>query len=342
MSSSSTNSTAFIIDGARTPFGNFGGALKDQTPEDLGELVSGAALKRSGVDSGEIDQIIFGNVIPTDSNSIYLSRHIGLRAGFGVGTPALTVNRLCGSGLEAVAQAAGNIMLGQSQAALAGGVENMSQAPFLASGARWGNRLGSGTLDDMLLSGLTDNYIGLPMGGTAEVLAEKYSISREAQDEWAGISQRRAAAARDAGKLAEEIVPVILKSRKGEIEFKDDEFIRGAEGVGKLPSLKPAFKREGGTVTAGNASGINDGASAMIVASESFVNEKGLKPAAKILGWASRGCEPRSNGHRPGPRYPRRSTNGRADARGYGPRGSQRSLRRPVPGRTKTTGAGPG
>ena len=283
---------AYLVDGTRTPFGTFGGSLKDKSPADLGTHVTRETLELTGISADQIDEIFFGNVIPTDSNSIYLARHIGLKSALPQSSPALTLNRLCGSGLESVVQAASSIMLGRIQAAIAGGVEIMSQAPYISTGARWGNQYGNATLEDMLFNGLTDNYVNLPMGGTAENLAEKYKISREEQDEWAGISQSRAEKARVDGLLAQEITPVILKTRKGDVEFKDDEFIRGAASIPKLPNLKPVFKKEGGTVTAGNASGINDGASAVAVASGEFVKAQGLQPLARIIGFASRGCDP--------------------------------------------------
>ena len=285
-------STPVIIDGLRTPFGSFGGSLKDINPTEMGRMVVSDLLNKTGVSADDIQELFFGNVIPTSSESIYLARHIGLKAGLPVGTPALTLNRLCGSGMEAAVQAASGVLLGRFDCALAGGVENMSQSPYLAKGARWGNTYGDSSLEDMLWNGLVDAHVGLPMGGTAENLVEAYGISREEQDEWAGISQSRAEKARDEGRLGEEITPVKLKSRKGEIVFEHDEFIRGAAGTEKLPALKPVFKKEGGTVTAGNASGINDGASALLIASEEFAQAKGLQPLARIRGFASRGCEP--------------------------------------------------
>ncbi len=282
---------AVILDGIRTAFGSFGGALKDRTPEELGAAVTAHIIGKTGVSAAEVDEIIFGNVLPTGSESIYLARHIGLKAGLPVAVPALTVNRLCGSGMEAVAQAAMQIGLGRARLAVAGGVENMSQVPYLATGARWGNRFGSVAMIDLLLEGLTDSYVQMPMGMTAENLAREYSISREEQDEWAAISQRRAETATASGRLAEEIMPLTVREKKQETIFERDEFIRGAASAAGLGALRPAFDKEG-TVTAGNASGINDGASCVLVASEDFAARQGHKPLARILGWAAAGCAP--------------------------------------------------
>jgi acetyl-CoA C-acetyltransferase len=284
-----------IIDGIRTAFGSFGGSLKGHDPIRLGTDLTRHLLEASNIDASEPEEIFFGNVIPNGPDSIYLARHIGLKAGLPISTPALTLNRLCGSGLEAVAQAAGGIALGRLQLAVAGGVENMSQVPFLATGARWGNRLGSAPMVDLLLEGLTDSHVNLPMGGTAENLARAFSISREEQDEWASTSQKRAEAATQAGRLAEEIMPVNVRVKKEEVPFAADEFIRGEAGASGLAKLRPAFQKDG-TVTAGNASGINDGASVMLVASETYAKAKGIQPLARILGWAAVGCAPEQMG----------------------------------------------
>lgn len=254
-------------------------------PDDLGALLIKEILKRQQLSTEVISSLVFGNVIATSPQSIYLARHIALKAGLPVTTPALLVNRLCGSGLEAVAQAAREIATGESAAVLAGGVEMMSQAPFLADGMRWGSKLGSRTLRDALLEGLTDSFVDLPMGMTAEKLAREYQISRAEQDKWAAVSQTRAEQARE--RLAEEILPV--PTRKS--VFERDEYIKGMAGVSGLGELRPAFDREG-TVTAGNASGINDGASCVLVASEDFINNSNLKPLGRIVSHASVGCDP--------------------------------------------------
>ena len=283
-----------ILSGVRTPFASFGGALKDMHPTDLGVVVSTEAMLRAGLQAGDIEEVFFGNVLPCDSQSIYLARHIALRAGVPVQSPALTVNRLCGSGLEAVLQAALAIATGRCSLALAGGTESMSNAPYVAKGARFGNRLGSAVLEDVLLEGLTDRFVDCAMGKTAENLAKKFNISRSAQDDFAARSQNRAAAARDSGRFASEIVPMELKDRKGVVRFESDEYIR-ADGVARLPDLKPAFDKAG-TVTAGNASGINDGAGALVIASDATVKKRGLESFARITGWGLSGCVPEHMG----------------------------------------------
>ena len=283
--------TAVILEGARTPFGSFGGALKDLHPTELAVLVGRAALQRAGVGEGMIEEIVFGNVFPVDSRSAYLARHVGLAVGLPISIPALTLNRLCGSGMEAVVYAAMNILLGRTRVALAGGAENMSMTPYLAHGVRWGTKMGDSNLEDLLQGGLTDQRVNMAMGETAENLAHLHEITRDEQDQWALVSQKRAEAARDAGRLAEEITPVEITSRKGTVLFEHDEFIRGGAVEARLSLLRPAFA-EGGTVTAGNSSGINDGASAVVIASEEFALEKKMRPLARIRGWASHGCAP--------------------------------------------------
>jgi acetyl-CoA C-acetyltransferase len=295
---------AFILDGLRTPFGNFGGAFKDLHPTELGRIVTGGLLKKTGTPPDAIAEVFFGNVLPADSSSIYLARHIALGAGLPVETPALTVNRLCGSGMEAVVQAAQGILLGRFDLALAGGVESMSSAPYLATGARWGNRLGTSSLEDALLEGLTDRHVNLPMGCTAENLAADFEISREAQDEYAARSQTLTEAARDAGRLAAEILPVSVPARKADVLVEHDEFIRGKAGSAGLAKLRPAFQNDG-TVTAGNASGINDGASVTLIASKEAAGRSGLRPLAKIAGFGVAGCAPDRMGIGPAFAIPR-------------------------------------
>lgn len=278
--------THYLLDGRRLPVGNFLGSLKDHSPVELGILAGSAALGASGVKPDQVTAVIAGNVVPTGPESLYLARHIGLKLGIPEAFSALNVNRLCGSGLEAVIQACHAV--GGNTAALALGVESMSQAPYLAVQARTGIRYGDGKLVDLLSSTLTDSFIGQPMGRTAETLAQEYGISRKDQDDWAGISQTRAEKAK--GRL-DEIVPVPVREGKETRQFDQDEFVRGAASIAKLGNLPPAFL-EGGTVTAGNASGINDGASAVLVADADFVEKSGRTPLAKILSWASVGCSP--------------------------------------------------
>lgn len=281
----------YILEGARTPFGSFGGILKDVDPTDLGVTVSKEAIKRSGVTPEDIDFTVMGNVIHSANNAPYLARHMALKTGIPIQSPAFAVNRLCGSGMQSVISAAQSILLGEGSAALAGGTESMSLAPHALRGSRFGTKLAAPQVDDMLWSALTDEYIGGGMGVTAENLAEKHNISREQQDEYAAESHKRAAEARNSGRFSEEIVPVEVKSRKSTEMVDTDEHIREDTKPEFLAKLKPAF-RKNGTVTGGNASGINDGAGAVVVAGEKFVEEKNLKPAARIVSWSVAGVEP--------------------------------------------------
>ncbi|WP_135548373.1 acetyl-CoA C-acyltransferase [Paenibacillus cymbidii] len=281
----------YILGGARTPFGSFGGALKDVGAAKLGAVASREAIRRSGVEPGEVDLAVVGNVIHTSANAAYISRHIALEAGLPVASTALTVNRLCGSGLQAAISAAQSIMLGEGKVGLACGTENMSMAPYVLRGARFGARMGSPKLDDMLQATLTDERCGSAMGITAENLAEAYRISREEQDEVAWLSHQRAAAARRNGIFADEIVSVESMGKKGKVLVDADEHIREDASREALGALRPAFKTEG-TVTSGNASGINDGAAALVVAGGSFVAGHNSKPLARIVSWAVTGVEP--------------------------------------------------
>ena len=291
----------YIIDGARTAFGTYGGSLKDVSDVDLGVTATKAAIEKSGVSASDIDEIIFGNVIQTSDNSAYLARHIGLKSGLSESSAALTLNRLCGSGLQSIVSGAQSIALGEAKVIVAGGTESMSLAPQVLKGTRFGSPNKAPVVEDMLWGTLVDKYIGYGMGMTAENLSEKYTISREEQDEFAIESQKKASEARDSGRFAEEITPVVIKDRKGkEIVIKVDEHIK--DGVSKegLAKLKPAFKKEG-TVTPGNASGINDGAAAVILASEDYVHEHNVKPLAKIVSWGVAGVDPSIMGIGPVP-----------------------------------------
>lgn len=281
----------YIVNGARTAFGTFGGSLKDVDATTLGVTASKAAVERSGVAAEDIDLTIFGNVMHSSNNSPYLARHVALHTGVPIASPSLSVNRLCGSGLQSIVSAAHSLLLGEGRVALTGGTENMSLAPHVLRGSRFGTKLGAPKVDDMLWAGLTDEYIGSGMGVTAENLAEKYDISREEQDEYALRSHKLATKATEEGKFAEEIVPVEIKSRRGTTTFDKDEHIRADSSLEQLGKLGPAFKKDG-TVTGGNASGINDGAAANIVATESYINEKGLAPIARIISWGVAGVEP--------------------------------------------------
>ncbi|PLR97556.1 thiolase family protein [Bacillus sp. T33-2] len=293
-------SEVFILGGARTPFGTFGGSLKDADPTQLGVTASKEALKRSGVTGTDIDLSVVGNVIHSAKNAPYAARHIALQSGMPINSPALAVNRLCGSGLQAVVSVGQSIRLGEGEAGLAVGTESMSMAPFALRGSRFGTGLKSPQVDDMLWAALTDEYIGIGMGMTAENLSQKYGISREEQDEFALESQQRAAAARREGRLAEEIIPVEIETKKGMITVDQDEHIRENSTIASLAKLRPSFKADG-TVTAGNASGINDGAGAAVLASESFVKEKDLNPIGRIVSWGVAGVAPEIMGIGPVP-----------------------------------------
>ncbi|MCZ8342406.1 MAG: acetyl-CoA C-acetyltransferase [Leptospira sp.] len=284
----------YILGGLRSAFGNFGGTLKDFSAVDLAVEVTKATFQKLGIDPSIIEESIFGNVIPTGKDGIYLARHIGLKAGVPITSPALTLNRLCGSGMESVVQAAKKIMLGEANAVLAGGVESMSNAPYVVRNARFGVKYGNTEFEDSLAQGLTDVYVELPMGMTAENLSDQYKISRAEQDEWAAISQERAEEATNKGILKEEITPISIGG-KTPIVFEKDEFVKGKASAAKLSGLKPAFKKDG-TVTAGNASGINDGASSLVVTSASEAKKLGKEPLAIVKGWGHSGCEPAKMG----------------------------------------------
>jgi acetyl-CoA C-acetyltransferase len=283
-----------IMEGVRTPFGKFGGALKDFTSTELASITAVEAIKRANIDPKEINESIYGNVIQDHSNSAYLARHVAMNSGLSVDSAALVVNRLCGSGLESIISGARKIQTGESELVLAGGVESMSNAPMVATNARWGSKYGDTSLQDYLAHSLVDQLYDSPMGITAENIAALYKISREEQDEWAGISQVRAESAKQRGILAEEIVPIVLKNKAKDI-FLHDEHIRGESCLSQLKNLRPAFL-ENGTVTAGNASGINDGAGSVILASDSYVKNASLKSLSKILGYAVEGCDPKKMG----------------------------------------------
>jgi acetyl-CoA acyltransferase 2 len=303
MSSPTRTTGVVFLSGVRTGFGAFGGALKDLSATDLGALAGRAALDRSGVDPGAVGHVIFGNVLQTSADAIYLARHIGLRAGLPIETPAVTVNRLCGSGFEAVIQGAHRILLGEADVVLAGGTESMSQAPHVVRGARWGLRLGpSQPLEDPLWEALRDGYCGLAMAETAEKLAECYGLDRAAVDAYAARSQTCARAAWAAGALADEVVPVMLKDRKTrhDMAWAADEHMRPDTTVEGLAKLPPYFKKDG-VVTAGNASGICDGAAALVVAGEHFARERGLRPLGRLVGWGVAGVDPSVMGIGPVP-----------------------------------------
>ena len=291
----------YIVDGARTAFTAFGGSFAGMDAVQLGTATAVEALRRSGVKPEQVDHVVYGGVITTGPNSAYLARHIGLYAGVPQEVPALTQNRLCGSGMQSVVTAAQQILLREADVVLAGGAENMSQSPYSNFEQRFGGaKMGDLKFVDMLSATLTDQYTGNGMGMTAEKLSDQYEISREEQDEFALLSHARAAAARDAGKFKEEIVPVAVKTRKGEVVIDTDEHIKEGGTMESLAKLRPAFKKDG-TVTAANASGINDGAASVVVASEHFVEGNGLKPLARIVSWGVAGVDPTVMGIGPVP-----------------------------------------
>ena len=289
-----------IVDGARTPMAEFNGLFSDVTAIDLGVVAAKEALARSGTEPAEVDHVIFGNALQTSGDAIYGARHVGLKAGVPREVPALTVNRLCGSGFESIVQGAQRILLGEATTVLAGGMENMSQAPHVIRGARKGLRLGQGQLEDSLMVALLDSWCGLYMAQTSDRVAAKYGISREEQDGYALSSQERAAAAWEACRLSEEVVGVDVKSGRKAVRVERDDHLRPdttLEGLAKLP---PSFG-ENGQVTAGNASGIVDGAAAVVVTTAENARSKGRKPLGRLLSWGVVGCEPELMGLGPAP-----------------------------------------
>ena len=289
-----------ILAGVRTPFGTMGGTLKKHTATDMAVHTAKAALEKAGIAPDDVDHVMYGNVLQTANDAIYLARHVGIHAGVPQRVPALTLNRLCGSGFQAVVSGAEQILTGQARVVLCGGTENMSMAPHVTYGLRDGARFGKAPkMQDLLWECLTDTNTGMPMAITAENLAEKYGISRDDADEYGQLSQDRYAAAHEAGKFADEIVPMEIKTRKGTTTFAVDEHPRQSTREG-LAKLAPVFK-ENGTVTAGTASGIGDGAASLIVADGKWAEEKGLSPIARLVGWGVSGCDPTIMGIGPVP-----------------------------------------
>ena len=287
-----------IVDGARTPMAEYNGHFSDISAIDLAVVAAKGALERSGFAPEEMDHVIVGNALQTSGDAIYGARHVGLKAGVPKNVPALTVNRLCGSGIQSVINAAEQIELGEAATVLAGGMENMSQAPFVIRGARKGLRLGQAPMEDSLMVALLDSYAGLYMAQTSDNLARQYDISRDAQDEYALGSQTRASEAVKAGRLQDEIVPVAV-GRKGE-QITSDDHIRPDTTREGLAKLKPAFAKDG-FVTAGNASGIVDGAAMVVVTSAENAQKKNKKPLGRIVSWGVAGCDPEIMGIGPVP-----------------------------------------
>jgi len=296
----SPSSEIVILDGARTPMAEYNGPFSDVSAIDLAVHASVEALRRSKTEPGEIDHAIFGNALQTSGDAIYGARHVALKAGVPKEVPALTVNRLCGSGFEAIVQGAHRVLLGEAKTVLAGGMENMSQAPHVIRGARKGLRLGQGQLEDSLMVALLDSYCGLYMAQTSDRVAAKYGVSRAEQDAYALSSQQRAAAAWKACRLSEEVVPVEVKAGRKTVRIERDDHMRPDSTLEGLASLPPSFGKDG-SVTAGNASGIVDGAAAVVVTTAGNAKAKGVAPLGRLVSWAVVGVEPELMGLGPAP-----------------------------------------
>src|SRR5215469_1071829 len=289
-----------LVAGARTPMARYSGSFSDVSALELGAHASRAAIQRATVDPSEFDHVIFGNVMQTSMDALYGARHVGLKAGLKIETPAVTVNRLCGSGIEAIVQGAQRLLLDDSKMVLAGGMENMTQCPFVIRGARTGLKLGGGALEDSLMAGLTDSYCNLPMALTAEKLAEQHGITRKDADAYALRSQQAADAAFKACYLKEEVTPGEVKQGKKTVLVGEDDHRRPETTMEILEKLPPSFRKDG-MVTAGNASGIVDGAAAVVVTREKTAKQRGLKPLGRIVSWAAAGVDPSIMGIGPVP-----------------------------------------
>jgi len=302
-----------FVAGRRTPFGTFGGTLKDMGATDLAVHAGSAALRDVGLPASAIGHVVVGNVLQTSADAIYLARHVGLRVGVPVETPALIVNRLCGSGFEAVVQGALQIATGQAQAVLVGGTESMSQAPYVLRGGRFGVPLGkTPAIEDSLWTALTDTQAKMPMALTAEKLAERYRITQDEVDEFSVLSQRRTAEAQAAGRFRDEIAPVEIETRKGKVTFERDEHPRPETTVEGLRRLPKVFKKDG-VIHAGAASGVADGAAMLVLASREEADRRGLKPLARLVNWGVAGVDPSVMGIGPVPAF--RNAMARAEAK---------------------------
>ena len=290
-----------VASGVRTAIGDFGGSLKDFSPTDLGARVVREVLSRANVAGDEVGHVVFGNVVHTEPKDMYLARVAAIDGGVAQHAPALTVNRLCGSGLQAIVSAAQGILLGDADIAIGGGAENMSRAPYTMPAARFGQRMGDARIVDMMLGALNDPFQSIHMGVTAENVAQKYGISRDAQDALALESHRRAAHAIEAGYFTEQILPVSLESKKGETLFVTDEHVRMNATFDDFAKLRPVFAKENGTVTAGNASGINDAAAAVVLMERGVAERRGIKPLARLVAYAHAGVDPAYMGIGPVP-----------------------------------------
>lgn len=290
-----------VVSGVRTAIGTFGGSLKDVPPTQLGALVVAEALRRAQVNGDEVGHVVFGHVVNTEPKDMYLARVAALNGGVAQSAPCLTLNRLCGSGLQAIISAAQSIMLGDTDIAIGGGAENMSRGPFILPTGRWGQRMGDFKAIDMMIGALHDPFDVIHMGVTAENVATKWGITREEQDKLAVESHRRAAMATKEGRFKSQILPVEVKGKKGATVFDADEHFRDGATLEDMAKLKPVFAKENGTVTAGNASGINDGAAAVVLMERSVAEKRGLKPLARLVSYGHAGVDPKYMGIGPVP-----------------------------------------
>ncbi|TAH10124.1 MAG: acetyl-CoA C-acyltransferase [Curvibacter sp.] len=290
-----------VVSAVRTAIGTFGGSLKDIAPTELAAQVVRESLSRAGVDGKDVGHVVFGHVVNTEPKDMYLSRVAAIHGGCGEGTPAYNVNRLCGSGLQAIVNASQSILLGDAEIAIGGGAENMSRAPFASLNMRWGARMGDTKMIDMMIGALHDPFHTIHMGVTAENIAAKWGISREEQDALAVESHNRAQKATEAGYFQTQIMPVLLKSKKGDVAYATDEHFRANATLADMAKLKPAFLKENGTVTAGNASGINDAAAAVVLMEAATAKARGLVPLARLVAYAHAGVDPKYMGIGPVP-----------------------------------------
>lgn len=290
-----------VVSAVRTAIGTFGGSLKDVPPTELGALVVKESLARAGLEGKDVEHVVFGHVVNTEPKDMYLSRVAAVNGGCSKETPALNVNRLCGSGLEAIVNASRGILLGEYEVAIGGGAENMSRAPYASLASRWGARMGDTKMVDMMIGALHDPFHTIHMGVTAENVAKEFGVSREDQDKLALESHQRAERAWAEDRFAGQIVPVVLKTKKGEITFDKDEHFRAGAKIEDFQKMKPVFAKEDGTVTAANASGINDAAAAVLLMEASAAGVRGAKPLARLVGYAHAGVEPKIMGIGPVP-----------------------------------------
>jgi acetyl-CoA C-acetyltransferase len=295
-----SNREVVVVSGVRTAIGDFGGSLKDLPPTELGARVTREAIARAGIGPEDVGHVVFGNVIQTEPRDMYLARVCAMNGGIPQETPAMTLNRLCGSGLQAVVTAAQSILLGDADIALAGGAENMSRSNYVLPAARWGQRMGDAAVVDWMTGALSDPFDGEHMGVTAERIAERWSLSRELQDDYALESHRRAAAAIAAGHFRDQILPVELKTRKGTTVFDTDEHVRQEATIADMVKLRAVFRKDG-TVTAGNASGLNDAAAAVVLMDRATADRKGLQPLARLVAYGHAGVDPKIMGIGPVP-----------------------------------------